>query len=191
MNIETFNWTPIIYMLVTGLLFVFGPVISAMAVRFSLPIFWQWSLAGICIIYGIFPLLLASGSSSLAKYLGCTTQLVMYACPGNRWFETLMSWGLAPWAAIWTVPSGLFGSLGLLFSISMSVRGKQTPFIYRSRRQKVFAGVCAAIAERTGLSLLGVRIGMVVSAVLLSVIVPVLYCWMWLAFPLAPSVDVR
>jgi phage shock protein C len=192
MNLETFNGSPIFYIIGTGLLFIFGPVVSAIAVRISLPMFWQWCVMALCIIYGISPLLFVVGSSNLAKYLGCTIENLYYICPGNQWIGNLMSWSnLAPWITILTLPSGIFGLTGILFSISMRSMGKTTPFLYRRRHRKFCAGVCVAIAERLGLSLLGVRVAIVLSMILFPEIALVLYCWMWIAFPLDSSLDIR
>jgi phage shock protein C len=190
MNFATLNWLPIFYIVVTSLLFVLGPALSAIAVRISLPIFWQWCVMGLCIIYGISPLLFVVGSSNLAKYLGCTIENFHYVCLGNLWIGSLMSWSnLAPWIAILTIPSGVLGFIGILFSISMRIMGKTSPFLYRRRRRKFCAGVCAAIAEKSGLSLLGARIVMVLSMIIFPEIALVLYCWMWIAFPLDSLLD--
>jgi phage shock protein C len=192
MIFATFNWSPVFTISIVSLLFILGPVLSAIAVRLSLPIFWQCCVMGFCIFYGIFPLLFASDSLNLAQYLGCTIENFHYVCPENHWIGTLMSWSsLTPWIAIWTIPSGIFGLIGILFSVSMRSMGKTTPFLCRRRHRKICAGVCVAIAEKLGLSLLGVRIAMVLSMILFPEIALVLYGWMWIAFPLDSSLDIQ
>lgn len=62
------------------------PALSAIAIRRSLPIRWQLILPGICIFYGISPILLAGGRLSLAKVLDAIA-------PSNivAWMNSLVS----------------------------------------------------------------------------------------------------
>jgi len=125
--------------------------------------------------------------------------IIIYKCPGTPWLGdviTLMTF--AHWGALLTIPSGVLGLIGLFTSLvlkanrlrtGVNTSGRPTVTFSRSRRRKVIAGVCAAIAQRWGLSLLGVRIAMVVLTIAITGIGLLLYLWLWLAFPLEPSVE--
>ncbi|KXS89315.1 hypothetical protein OA58_22475, partial [Microcystis aeruginosa NIES-88] len=86
----------IYFPLIVALLFV-GPALSAIAIRRSLPIRWQLVLLGICIFYGIFPLLLAWGGLSLAERFACQAEIIVFHCPAPRWLgEIIENLGLKP-----------------------------------------------------------------------------------------------
>ncbi|HAX79956.1 MAG TPA: stress-responsive transcriptional regulator [Cyanobacteria bacterium UBA11372] len=188
---------PIFYLILIWALFFFGPALSAIAIRRSLTIRCQVVLLGICIFYGIFPLLLVWGGVSLAERFGCEAEITIYKCPGNPWLGNLITWTIfANWGVIITVPSGILGVIGLLISLVLKVNRLRTGLetaersvaaFYRSRRHKVIAGVCAAIAQRCRLPILGVRIATVVLTIVKPGIGLLLYLWLWLAFPLEPS----
>jgi phage shock protein PspC (stress-responsive transcriptional regulator) len=98
----------------------------------------------------------------------------------------------AHWIAIVTIPSAILGCIGLVISLilkfnssstKVTTSGKPTAAFYRSRRQKVIAGVCSAIAQRWRLPIQGVRIVTVILAIVIPGFV-LLYLWFWLAFPL-------
>ena len=181
--------------LLVALLF-FGPALGAIAIRRSLSIRWQLVLLGVCIFYSISPFLLALAGVGLAERFGCEVETITYKCPGTPWLGdviTLMTF--ANWGAIFTIPSGILGLIGLLASLVLTANRlrtgvntseRPTAAFYRSRRRKVIAGVCAAIAQRWTLSLLGVRIAIVVLTIAITGIGLVLYLWLWLAFPLEP-----
>jgi phage shock protein PspC (stress-responsive transcriptional regulator) len=187
--------------LIVGLL-LFGPALSAIVIRRSLSIRWQLVLLFICVFYSISPILLTLGGMSLAERSGCEAGgmgIITYKCPGTPWLGdviTLMTF--AHWGAFLTIPSGVLGVIGLLTSLILKVNRlrtgvnpseRPTATFYRSRRRKVIAGVCAAIAQRWGLSLLGVRIAIVVLSIAISGIGLLLYLWLWLAFPLEPPAE--
>ncbi|HEY9608292.1 PspC domain-containing protein [Allocoleopsis sp.] len=187
--------------LLVALLF-FGPALSAIAVRRSLSIPWQLVLLGVCVFYAISPILLTVGGMGLAERFGCEAGgmgIIIYKCPGTPWLGDVITWmAFAHWGAFLTIPSGVLGVIGLLTSLilkanrlrtGVNTSERPTATFYRSRRRKVIAGVCAAIAQRWGLSLLGVRIAIVVLSIAISGIGLLLYLWLWLAFPLEPSAE--
>ncbi|MBD2260194.1 PspC domain-containing protein [Pseudanabaena sp. FACHB-2040] len=187
----------IFYSSLIGALFFFGPALAAIAIRRSLAIPWQLLLLGICIIYGVFPLLLAWGGLSLAESYGCEADITIYECPGNAALgDWVTGMTFAHWGAIITLPSGLLGAIGLIISIVLKANRSQTgapisansaAAFYRSRRHKLIAGVCTAVAQRSSLSVLGVRIGTVALTLVAPGFGGLLYLWMWLAFPLEPT----
>ncbi len=180
------------------LLFV-GPALSSIAIRRSLSIRWHLVLFGICILYGISPFLLAWGGMGLAKRFGCQTEAMMFQCPNPSWHgEIVTGMVFAHWLAIFTIPSAVFGAIGLIISLRIKVKrspttvnisGKPNAAFYRSRRHKVIAGVCAAISRRWRLPIQGVRIVTVILAVVGSGFVLLLYLWFWLAFPLEAQIE--
>ncbi|MBD2743029.1 PspC domain-containing protein [Coleofasciculus sp. FACHB-1120] len=185
--------------IITALLF-FGPALSAIAIRRSLSIPWQLVLLAVCVFYSIFPILLTLGGTGLAERFACEAGgrgIVIYKCPGTPWLGDVITFmTFAHWGAIFTIPSGVVGFVGLLISLilkrnrlrtGVNTPERPTATFYRSRRRKVVAGVCAAIAQRWGLSLLGVRVAIVVLSVVITGIGLPIYLWVWLAFPLEPS----
>ncbi|MEW6492929.1 MAG: PspC domain-containing protein [Cyanobacteriota bacterium] len=187
--------------LLVALLF-FGPALCAIAIRRSLSIPWQLVLLGVCVLYAISPILLTVGGMSLAERFGCEAGgmgIIIYKCPDSPWLGDVITWmAFAHWVAFLTIPSGGLGFIGLLTSLILKANRlhsgvnpseRPTATFYRSRRRKVIAGVCAAIAQRWGLSLLGVRIAIVVLSIAITGIGLLLYLWLWLAFPLEPSAE--
>jgi phage shock protein C len=186
-------------LLIGALLFV-GPALAAIAVRRSLNPFWQAVFVGLCLLYAVLPLLIASVGASLAEAHGCVANAALYECPSNPGLsDQVTAMTFAHWGAIITIPSGLAGVIGLLiYRSSQSNRSRSqasTPgesrAFYRSRHRKVLAGVCAAIAQRWGVPLLALRIGFVaVSLVMpgLGLMLHLLYLWLWLAVPMEPAV---
>jgi phage shock protein C len=60
--------------------------------------------------------------------------------------------------------------------------------VYRSRRDKVFAGVCGGLAEHFGISSTWLRVGFILGAVLTSFsLVPILYLVCLIVMPLEPQ----
>lgn len=187
--------------MIVALLF-FGLALSAIAIRRSLSIRWQLVLLGVCVFYSISPILLTLGGVALAERSGCEAGgmgIITYKCPGTPWIGDVITFmTFAHWGAIFTIPSGVLGAIGLLTSLilkantlrtGINTSERPTATFYRSRRRKVIAGVCAAIAQRWGLSLLGVRIAIVVLTIAITGIGLLLYLWLWLAFPLEPSAE--
>jgi len=60
-----------IYLPLILILFLLGPVLSAIALRRSLSMGWHLALLGLFIAYAVTPLLLSWGALSLAEHLGC------------------------------------------------------------------------------------------------------------------------
>ena len=188
-----------IYLPLLLFLFFIGPVLAAIPVRRSVKLWQHWSLIGICIIFGILPLLLAFGGLQLAELLGCESVMITFTCPQKPWLGNILSFmAFAHGLAIFTIPSALVGSVGLVITlvqrrlkksedeISGSTRNRFT----RSRRHKIIAGVCGAIAQRFRISVMAVRIATVALSIIISPIAPIItlfYVWIWLAFPLSPS----
>lgn len=181
-----------------SLLLFFGPALAAIAIRRSLSIPWQLVLLVICILYAVLPLLIALSGTAMAERYGCVPNMSAYKCPGDPSLgETITLMTFAHWLAIITIPSGILGMIGILIFLVIKIvrlrKGEQTTrtefaSFYRSRRHKLIAGICSAIAKKTNLSLLSVRIATVILAIVASGIGVPLYLWLWLAFPLEPEV---
>ena len=186
----------IYYPLILILLLV-GPAIASIALMRSLSMRWHLFLFGICIFYGILPLLVAWSGIGLAERFGCQAEAIIFHCPASSWHGDLVTrMAFMHWLAIISIPSAVLGVIGLILSLILTVKksrttvnisGRQTAIFYRSRRHKVIAGVCAAIAQQWNLPLQGVRIATVVLAIVFSPFV-LLYVWSWLAFPLEPLI---
>ena len=168
-------------------LLLIGPALASIAFLRSPSIRGHLLLLGICIFYGIFPLLLTWGGLSLTERFG------------PSWHRDIVT-GMffAHWLAIFTIPSAILGAIGLLLSLILknqrsrtnaNISGRPTTFFYRSRRHKVVAGLCSAISQRWKLSILGVRIVTVILAIAVPGLVLSLYVWGWLAFPLESSIE--
>lgn len=184
-----------------GALFFFPLALCAIAIRFSLATPWQLLLLGICIVYGVSPFLIGLGGMSLAERFGCDVEITTYTCPGNPSLGELITLMVFAyyWGAIFTIPSTILGFVGFLISLTLKTNtsrtegtssGRPTAAFYRSRRHKVIAGICAAIAQRWRLPILGVRISTVALVIITGIALP-LYLWLWLAFPLEAPTESR
>jgi phage shock protein C len=169
-----------------------GPAIAGIAFFRRPSMGWHLFLLGLCVVYGISPLLMTWGAYGLAKNFGCTAEAVRFRCPSPVWLGDVISGlAMAHWLAIFAIPSAVLGAIGLLVSgILQHQRSQNTnatsgPAFYRSRRQKVIAGVCSALAERLHQSTQVIRIVTVVLALVIPGFV-FLYFWCWLAFPIEP-----
>jgi phage shock protein C len=185
-----------VYMSLIYVFLLVGPAIATIAFFRQLSTRWYWFLLLLCVFYGISPLLVTWSAFGLAKQLGCSAEVNRFFCPSPVWLGDVIS-GLAMshWLAIFAIPSAVLGSIGLLFSwilqhkksqITASTSGKSPAAFYRSRRHKVIAGVCSALAQRWHQSILMMRI----VAVVLAIVTPgfiFLYLWCWLAFPIEPQ----
>ncbi|QLE45382.1 PspC domain-containing protein (plasmid) [Nostoc sp. C052] len=195
----------IYYPLILILLFV-GPALSSIAIRRSFTMRGHLILLGIIIFYGILPLLLAWGGMGLAERFGCQSETIIFRCPNPSWLgELVTGMVFAHWLAIFTIPSAILGSIGLIISLivklnpsrtKVNISDKPTAVFYRSRRHKVISGVCAAMpsagfanAQRWKLPVQGVRIVTVALAVIIPGLVWLLYLWLWLALPLEPPIE--
>ena len=180
-----------IYMSLIYVFLLIGPAIASIAFFRRLSAGWYWFLLGLCIFYGISPLLVTWGAFGLAKQFGCSAEAVGFRCPDPVWLGDVISgMVMSHWLAIFTIPSAVLGAIGLLFSwIVQQQRSRNTEpstAFYRSRRHKVIAGVCSALAQRWHQSLPVMRI----IAVVLAIVIPgfiFLYLWCWLAFPIEPQ----
>jgi phage shock protein C len=179
-----------IYMSLIYVFLLVGPAIAAIAFFRRLSTRWYWFLLSLCVLYGISPPIATWGAFGLAKQFGCSAEAVSFRCPDPVWLGDVISgMAMSHWLAIFAIPSAVLGAIGLLFSwIVQQQRSRTTEpstAFYRSRRHKVIAGVCSAIAQRWHQSLALVRI----VAVVLAIVTPgfiFLYLWCWLAFPLEP-----
>lgn len=188
----------IYYPLILILLFV-GPALSSIAIRQSFRMRGHLILLGIIIFYGILPLLLAWGGMGLAERFDCQVETIIFRCSDPSWLgELVTGMVFAHWLAIFTIPSAILGSIGLIGSLILKLNSsrtkvntsdKPTVVFYRSRRHKVFSGVCAAIAQRWQLPIQGVRIFTVALAVVIPGIIWLLYLWLWLVLPLEPPIE--
>jgi phage shock protein C len=185
-----------VYMSLIYVFLLIGPAIAAIAFFRRLSTGWHWFLLGLCVFYGISPLLVTWSAFGLAKRFGCAVEVNRFRCPSHIWLGDVIS-GLAMshWLAIFAIPSAVVGAIGLLISwILQYQRSRTTGAIseqspaafYRSRRHKVIAGICSALAQRWHQSLAVMRI----VAVVLAIVTPgsiFLYLWCWLAFPIEPQ----
>lgn len=186
----------LVYLLLLGAMLPIGPFLAAIAWRRSLTMRWQVLLGGICILHGLSPFIAAAIGLDIAESYGCEVDITIYECPGNAEMgDIVTSLTFAPWAAVITLPSGLAGVIGVWGASGSQANRSQADAsaeigsgrsFYRSRRQKVVAGVCAAVARRLGLSVLLVRIGVVWFGLFTSGIVFLVYLVLWLAIPLEP-----
>lgn len=146
-------------MLYLPLIYIFllvGPAIAAIAFFRRASTGLHLFLLSLCIFYGISPLLVTWGAFGLAKRFGCSAEAVGFRCPSPVWLGDVIS-GLtmAHWLAIFAIPSAVLGAIGLLLSGILQHRrsrtiggtsGQSPTAFYRSRRHKVIAGVCSALA---------------------------------------------
>ena len=183
-----------IYLPLLATLFFLAPAISAVAILRSLSLGWHLVLLGICIFYGASPLLIVWAGMGLAKNFNCLAEAVVFTCPNPPWLGGVITYMVfAHWLAIVTIPSAILGCLGLLISVILktnpsllNLNSAGTPIanFHRSRRHRAIAGVCAAIAQQWSLPVLGVRIITVILAIVIPGVLPIIYLWFWLAFPL-------
>jgi phage shock protein C len=185
-------------MLYLPLIYIFllvGPAIAAIAFLRRFSTRWHLFLLSLCVFYGIFPLLVTWGAFGLAKRFGCSAEAVGFRCPSPAWLGDVIS-GLTMthWLAIFAIPSAVLGAIGLLFSGILQHRrsrtiggnsGQSPAAFYRSRRHKVIAGVCSALAQRWHQPIQVIQIVTVVLAVVIPGFI-FLYFWCWLAFPIEP-----
>jgi phage shock protein PspC (stress-responsive transcriptional regulator) len=179
-----------IYLPLISVLFLVGPALAAISMTRSLNTRGHLVLLGMCILYGIFPLLVTWGGMGLAERFGCIGEAVRFRCPSSSLLGEVISWMfMAHWLAIFAIPSAILGAIGLLISLILKVKRSNAntlamprTMFYRSRH-KVFAGVCSALAQLWNLPILGVRIVTVILAIVLPGFI-FLYFWCWLAFPI-------
>jgi len=183
---------------VTFLFLLVGPAIATIAFFRRLSIRWHLFLLSLCVVYGISPFLLTWGALGLAKRFGCSAEAVRFSCPSPVWLGDVISGlAMAHWLAVLAIPSAILGVIGLLISGALqykqsqdtdSTAGETPAAFYRSRRNKVIAGVCSALAQRWHQSLTVIRIVTVVLAIAIPGFI-FLYLWCWLAFPIEPRLQ--
>ena len=188
-------------LLLIWLLALIGPALAAIPVRRSVKLWQHWSLIGICIIFGILPLLLTFGGLQLGELFGCESVsmgIISFTCAQKPWLGNILSFmTFTHWFAIFTIPSAFVGTVGLVITLVQGLKksedeisGSTRNRFTRSRRHKIIAGVCGAIAQRFRISVMAVRIATVALSIIISPIGPIItlfYVWIWLAFPLSPS----
>jgi phage shock protein C len=107
-------------MLYLPLIYIFlliGHAIAAIAFFRQLSTRWHLFLLGLCVFYGISPLLLTWGTFGLAKRFGCSAEAVGFRCPFPAWLGDVISgMTMAHWLAIFAIPSAVLGAIGLLLS---------------------------------------------------------------------------
>jgi phage shock protein C len=186
-----------IFLPLISILLLVGPAIASIAIMRSLSIRWHLFLFVLCIFYAILPLLVAWSGIGLAKSFGCQAEAIVFHCPDPSWHGDLVTrMAFMHWLAIISIPSAVLGAIGLVISLILTVKKSQTTVnisgktavFYRSRRHKLIAGVCAAIAQQWNLPLQGVRIAAVVLAIVFSPSV-LLYFLSWLVFPLELPIE--
>jgi phage shock protein C len=143
---------------VAFLFLLIGPAIATIAFSRQLSIRGHLLLLSLCVVYGISPFLLTWGALGLAKRFGCSAEAVRFSCPSPVWLGDVISGlAMAHWLAVLAIPSAILGAIGLLISgILQYKRSRNTAStskgipaaFYRSRRHKVIAGVCSALAQR-------------------------------------------
>jgi phage shock protein C len=179
-----------IYMSLIYVFLLVGPAIAMIAFFRRLSTRWHLFLLSLCIFYGISPLLVTWGGFGLARQFGCSAEAVGFRCPAPAWLGDVISgMVMSHWLAIFAIPSAALGAIGLLFSwIVQQQRSRTTEpstTFYRSRRHKVIAGICSALAQRWHQPLPLLRIVTVVLAIVTPGFI-FLYLWCWLAFPIEP-----
>jgi phage shock protein C len=184
-----------LYLPLICLFLLVGPAIAGIAFSRRLSTGWHLLLLGICILYGIFPFLITWGAPSLAKRFGCSAEAIGFRCPSPVWLGDVVSgMAMSHWLAIFVLPSAILGAIGLLLSwilqyqrsrTSRGTSGQPPVIFYRSRRHKVIAGVCSALAQRWHQPIQMIRVVTVVLALIIPASVA-LYFWCWLAFPFEP-----
>jgi len=102
-----------------------GPALCFLAIRSrSTP--QKLLLLGLCILYGVLPLLLGSVGTSLATSSGCQVEMGLnYQCPTNPELGDLITTMvfIGAWGPIVTIPSSALGLLGFFSSyITSAVR---------------------------------------------------------------------
>ena len=189
-------YLPVIgFNLLIGLFLSVGPAIAGIAFFRRLSTRWHLFLLSLCVFYGISPFLVTWGALGLAKRFGCSAEAIRFSCSSLVWLGDVIS-GLAMsyWLAIFAIPSAILGAVGLLISgilqhrraqISGNISEQFPAAFYRSRRHKIIAGVCSAIAQRWHQPLQIIRIVTVVLAIVIPGFI-FLYLWCWLAFPIEP-----
>ena len=187
-------------MLYLPLIFLFllvGPAIAAIAFFRRLSTGWHLFLLSLCVVYGLSPFLMTWGALGLARRFNCSAEAIRFRCPSPSpvWLGDVIS-GLAMshWLAIFVIPSAALGAIGLLISQLQQQRSRNTggtleqspAFFYRSRRQKIIAGVCSALGQRWHQPIQIIRIVTVIFAIVIPGFI-FLYFWCWLAFPIEPQ----
>lgn len=186
-----------IYLPFVLLLISIGPILAAIPVRRSIKVWQHWGLIGICILYGISPLLIASGGLYLADLLDCKADVIVFTCPQQPWLGDVITYmTFSHWLFFLTLPSASIGTLLLIIRLVQRFKRSDDEIseqprngFKRDRNHKIIAGVCGAIAQKLGISVLLVRIITVASTVIIPVVVLPMYLWTWLAFPLSSSVE--
>ena len=184
-----------LYLPLIGIFLLVGPAIASVTFFRRLSTSWYLFLLSLCIVYGISPFFVTWGALSLAKHLGCSAEAIRFRCPSPVWLGDVIS-GLvmSHWLTIFAIPSAILGAIGLLISGLLQHQrsrntgsaSRQSPaFFYRSRRQKIIAGVCSALAQRWHQPAQIIRIVTVVLAIVIPGFI-FLYFWCWLAFPIEP-----
>jgi len=181
--------------LLTLLILSIGPVLAAIPVRRSIKVWQHWSLIGICILYGIIPILITYGGLYLANLLGCKADVIIYTCPQQPWLGDVISYmAFSYWLFFLTFPSAFISTLLLIIRLVQRLKSSNNGIseqpingFKRDRNHKIIAGVCGAIAQKLGISVLLVRIITVASTVMIPMLILPIYLWTWLAFPLSSS----
>ena len=176
-----------IYLPLISVLLLVGPALAAITVTRSLITRGYLALLGICIFYGIFPLLVTWGGMGLAERFGCSAEAVRFRCLSPSWLGEVISWMfMAHWLAIFTIPSAILGAIGILISLVLKRSNANPPrAVFHRSRHTIVAGVCYALSQQCNLPILPVRI----VTVILAIVIPgfiFLYVWCWLAFPITP-----
>jgi len=184
----------VLYLPLIIIFLLMGPAIAGIAFFRRLSTGWHLFLLGLCVIYGISPFLMTWVALDLARRFNCSAEAIRFRCPSPVWLGDVVS-GLAMshWLAIFVIPSAALGAIALLNSglqhqrsqKTSSLSGPSPAVFYRSRRHKVIAGVCSAIAQRWHQPIQAIRIITVVLAIVIPGFV-FLYFWCWLAFPIEP-----
>ena len=184
-----------VYLPLIGTFLLVGPAIAGLAFFRRLSTSWHLFLLSLCVVYGISPFLLTWGAFGLAKRFSCSAEAIRFRCPAPVWLGDVISGlAMAHWLAIFAIPSAILGAIGLLISGILQHQSSQDPdgtsgqspaVFYRSRRQKIIAGVCSALAQRWHQPIQVVRIVTVVLAIVIPGFI-FLYFWCWLAFPIEP-----
>ena len=118
-----------------------GPAIAGIAFFRRPSIGWHFFLLGLCVLYGVSPLLMTWGAYGLAKRFSCVAEAVRFSCPSPVWLgDAISGLAMSHWLAIFAIPSAVLGATGCWFRGFCSI---SAPKIQMRLPGQLFTGVVA------------------------------------------------